>query len=93
MGVPRTGNQENNKTSFFRISDFLASPDFSQLRDSGFESGSDFFLQLKMAAEQKIAIVGSGIVGKSWAMIFASRGHPVRTRISSSNIVALWNDC
>ena len=31
----------------------------------------------KMTSEQKIAIVGSGIVGKSWAMILASRGHPV----------------
>jgi 3-hydroxyacyl-CoA dehydrogenase len=30
-----------------------------------------------MTSQQKISIVGSGLVGKSWAMIFASKGHPV----------------
>ena len=37
----------------------------------------NIFKIFKMTSEQKIVIVGSGLVGKSWAMIFASRGHPV----------------
>lgn len=30
-----------------------------------------------MTSQQKVGIIGSGLIGKSWAMIFASRGHPV----------------
>jgi len=30
-----------------------------------------------MAESKKVGIVGSGLVGKSWAMIFASKGHKV----------------
>lgn len=30
-----------------------------------------------MSSEKKIAVVGSGLIGKSWAMIFASKGYKV----------------
>jgi len=35
----------------------------------------------KMTSEKKIGIVGSGLIGKSWAMIFASKGYPVSSEI------------
>ena len=31
-----------------------------------------------MLRNEKVSIVGSGLVGKSWAMIFASAGYRVR---------------
>jgi len=31
-----------------------------------------------MSNGKKVGVVGSGLVGKSWAMIFASQGYQVR---------------
>ena len=34
-------------------------------------------LQIRTMAREKVAIIGSGLVGKSWAMIFAAAGYEV----------------
>ena len=35
-------------------------------------------IELRMSNGKKVGVVGSGLVGKSWAMIFASQGYQVR---------------
>ena len=37
-------------------------------------------IELRMSNGKKVGVVGSGLVGKSWAMIFASQGYQVRKR-------------
>jgi len=35
----------------------------------------------EMTSEKKIGIVGAGLIGKSWALIFAAKGYPVSSKI------------
>ena len=41
----------------------------------------------KMSNGKKVGVVGSGLVGKSWAMIFASQGYEVAIIIHNKIIV------
>ena len=39
-----------------------------------------------MSGKGRIGIVGSGVIGKSWAMIFASQGYEVSLISTSSHL-------
>ena len=45
-----------------------------------------------MSNGKKVGVVGSGLVGKSWAMIFASQGYQVRKALCKRKYLSKMNE-